>query len=207
MNSNPETIFRALFLNQLPPEVRKILAQSPTEELEILAEKADRILEADFPTSALTPFVASASNRPPKNFFNTASNPFTLCKYHARFGMEVRRCENEVGGRPCAMALQQPTWKRDQKQAANINTTKSQNVHAAPSGNISTITVADVLSGRSFLVDTEAEESVFPASIAERKKVRGPSLVAASGSAIPTYGKRRIFQKQQSSHHLAWMSS
>ena len=189
MNSNPETLFRALFLNQLPPEVRKILAQSPNEDLEILAEKADHILEVDFPTPA---FVAAASNRPSKNFSSTASNPFTLCKYHARFGIEARRCENKVGGRPCAMAPQQPKWKRDQKQAANINTTKSQNVHTAPSGNISTITVADVLSGRSFLVDTGAEESVFPASIAERKKVRGPSLVAANGSAIPTYGKRNI---------------
>ena len=68
------------------------------------------------------------------------------------------------------MAPQQPKWKRDQKQAANINTTKSQNVHTAPSGNISTITVADVLSGGSFLIDTGAEESVFPASIAERKR-------------------------------------
>ena len=189
MNSNPETLFRALFLNQLPPEVRKILAQSPNEDLEILAEKADHILEVDFPTPA---FVAAASNRPSKNFSSTASNPFTLCKYHGRFGIEARRCENKVGGRPCAMAPQQPKWKRDQKQAASINTTKSQNVHTAPSGNISTITVADVLSGRSFLVDTGAEESVFPASIAERKKVRGPSLVAANGSAIPTYGKRNI---------------
>ena len=88
MNSNPETLFRALFLNQLPPEVRKILAQSPNEDLEILAEKADHILEVDFPTPA---FVAAASNRPSKNFSSTASNPFTLCKYHARFGIEARR--------------------------------------------------------------------------------------------------------------------
>ncbi|KAL8559622.1 hypothetical protein ACOMHN_008333 [Nucella lapillus] len=89
-----------------------------------------------------------------------------------------------------AQVPQQPKWKRDQHQAAHVNSTEFQD--AAPSVNISTITVADVVSGRSFLVDTGAEESVFPANVTDRKKARGPSLVAANGSAIPTYGKRNI---------------
>ena len=139
MNSNPETLFRALFLNQLPPEVRKILAQSPNEDLEVLAEKADHILEVDLPTSA---FVAATSSQPSKNSSSTSSAPFTLCKYYSRFGTEARRCQKKVDGRLCAMAPQQSKWTKHKNQAANIRSTESQDINAGSSVNISTITVA-----------------------------------------------------------------
>ena len=48
-------------------------------------------------------------------------------------------------------------------------------------------------SGRRFLVDTGAEVSVFPASMADRRSGRqGLQLTAANGSNICTYGKRTI---------------
>ena len=47
LNSEPQTLFRALFLNQLPPEVRRILAQSPDVDLNTLAKTAGRTLEVD----------------------------------------------------------------------------------------------------------------------------------------------------------------
>ncbi|GFR59050.1 Pol polyprotein [Elysia marginata] len=50
LNQDPATLFRALFLNQLPPEVRRILAQAPEGDLELLAKTADRIMEVDFPS-------------------------------------------------------------------------------------------------------------------------------------------------------------
>ena len=57
----------------------------------------------------------------------------------------------------------------------------------------STLTVWDRLSGSSFLVDTGADVSVFPASLKDRKSRKLTSLlVAANGSAISTWGKRCI---------------
>ena len=55
--------------------------------------------------------------------------------------------------------------------------------------------MTDILSGRSFLVDPGAEESVFPASNIDRKMSRGPNLMASNGSTIATYGKRPISLK------------
>ena len=58
-------------------------------------------------------------------------------------------------------------------------------------GEKNTMTVWDCRSGHSFLVDCGAEESVLPASAAD-KRHRAPSapLVAANGTLIKTWGKR-----------------
>ena len=61
--------------------------------------------------------------------------------------------------------------------------------------NSGSISVTDILSGRSFLVDTVAEESVFPASNIDGKMTRGLNLMASNGSTIATYGKRPISLK------------
>ena len=51
----------------------------------------------------------------------------------------------------------------------------------------------DQLTGRAFLIDSGAEVSVLPASVADRKnKVKGSSLSAANGSSISTFGKRSL---------------
>ena len=50
--------------------------------------------------------------------------------------------------------------------------------------------VVDELTKRAFLVDTGAEECVFPASYMDRKRQQQGSLRAANGSAIATFGKR-----------------
>ena len=46
LNSNPETLFRALFLMQLPVEIRRVLAANNTTSIAELADKADRIMAA-----------------------------------------------------------------------------------------------------------------------------------------------------------------
>ena len=61
--------------------------------------------------------------------------------------------------------------------------------------NYSSISVTNIISGRSFLVDTGAEESVLPATNTKKKKSRGPNLIAANGSAKATYGKQLISLK------------
>ena len=43
LNADPATLFKALFLAQLPPDVRRILATSSKTEIADLALEADRI--------------------------------------------------------------------------------------------------------------------------------------------------------------------
>ena len=45
LNADPKTLFKALFLAQLPPEVRQILALSDKTDIKELAKEADRIME------------------------------------------------------------------------------------------------------------------------------------------------------------------
>ena len=46
--------------------------------------------------------------------------------------------------------------------------------------------------GRFFLVDSGADECVFPASTSDRRGERTTDLVAANGSSIKTFGKRYL---------------
>ena len=52
LNNDPATISRALFLHQLPPDVRRTITTSSDTDLDTLAEASDWIMEADLPTSA-----------------------------------------------------------------------------------------------------------------------------------------------------------
>ena len=45
LNADPNTLFKALFLTQLPPDVRRILATSSKTDIDELATEADRITE------------------------------------------------------------------------------------------------------------------------------------------------------------------
>ena len=56
-----------------------------------------------------------------------------------------------------------------------------------------TMTVCDRRSGRSFLIDCGADFSVLPVS-SKDKKTRSPSepLMAANGSLIKTWGKKKV---------------
>ena len=66
-------------------------------------------------------------------------------------------------------------------------------VSSMPGRNNDLLYIADKNSGRRFLVDTGAEVSVLPVTGLDTRTVRrGPSLVAANGSAIHTYGKRNV---------------
>jgi hypothetical protein len=130
LNKDPATLFKALFLQQLPPEVRRILAQAPGSSLDELAKIADGIIEADTQTP---PFVASISPNSvdgnniqletsdyevnairrqnlPHGSRKHVSKPTTsdtddyvLCRIHAKYGPKARSCKKYANGRPCAM--------------------------------------------------------------------------------------------------------
>lgn len=96
LNSDPATLFKACFLQQLPTDVRRILASSD-KSVDDLAKDADCIMEAagkDFS-------VISAVRQPSVRLKKTNPDP-SLCYYHARFGQKARTCK----GDGCKMADQ-----------------------------------------------------------------------------------------------------
>ena len=100
---------------------------------------------------------------------------YILCQYHSRFGANARRCEKYVNGQPCAMVQEQPPVM----DSTSKPTVSSAGHITQPIRKTGTIVVSEILSGRYFLIDTGAEESVYPAS---RQKNCGPSLIAANGT-------------------------
>ena len=55
-----------------------------------------------------------------------------------------------------------------------------------------TMSIEDKNSGKFFLIDSGADECVFPAAGADLALPRSTDLVAANGSSIKTFGKRSI---------------
>ncbi|RUS85586.1 hypothetical protein EGW08_006669 [Elysia chlorotica] len=102
-----------------------------------------------------------------------------------------------------------PTWVQIFVLAA-FGKRQRQPLSVATAGNPhqpNTFSVVDRLSGRSYLVDTGTEVSVYPASVQERKSQPPSStLTAANGTSIRTWGKRKIFlaigQKGQYQHEF-----
>ena len=170
LNADPETLLRALFLAQLPTEVRQILAGSAKTDLDELATAADRIMEAS-QTSSL-PGISGVDTTRRGNTLKP------LCYYHAKFGRAARKC-NRKG---CPLSHLIPETEGDPPKISRIGY-KEKN----------TMTVWDRRSGRNYLVDCGADFSVFPASAID-KKSRPPSdpLMAANGSLIKTWGKRKV---------------
>ncbi len=104
LNVDPETLFKALFLAQLPPDVRRILATSSKTDIGELAIEADRITEVsritnDLQVSATNPVQRNRQQAIPKvgkgsavpTSRTWATTP-GLCIYHSRFGELARKC-------------------------------------------------------------------------------------------------------------------
>ena len=109
LNDDPKTLKRALFLMNLPSDIRSILAGHDTADTDALAEAADRIWEArtanvqhisNFPTQAPTEqtttseetvsAIKTVKRRGPPSQQNTANS---VCFYHQRFGPDARHCQ------------------------------------------------------------------------------------------------------------------
>ncbi|KAK3773613.1 hypothetical protein RRG08_022322 [Elysia crispata] len=144
LNDDPRTLKRALFLANLPSEIRNILAGQEFRETEDLAEAADRVWES---------LSAAASVRQVQQMPHANIPPTYIGKRQHR---------------PLGVA-------------------------ATGSSQASTLSVEDRKTGVTYLVDTGAEVSVYPASAQDRKKIHPTtSLSAANGTTIQTWGKRSI---------------
>jgi hypothetical protein len=118
LNDDPETLKRALFLMNLPIDVRNIIVSQKIESLDELAEAADRVVDSKSVSTSQVmssinlsdEYVAhiktdrrtrAESNKPicktpagPKKSDNraqTETNQF-ICYFHSRFGSNARRC-------------------------------------------------------------------------------------------------------------------
>lgn len=65
LNSNPATLFRALFLMQLPVEVRRVLAINTTASMTELADEADRIMAASKLSTTIGAITSNVTYTPP----------------------------------------------------------------------------------------------------------------------------------------------
>jgi len=84
LSSDPNTLYKAIFLTKLPVDVRRVLAVSSTIDLDELAEEADRVMDAGRGSSS---FDISAVSRPTER----PADP-SLCYFHSRFGEKARSC-------------------------------------------------------------------------------------------------------------------
>lgn len=66
LNADPQTLMRALFLHQLPSEVRRVLASSNTRDLDELAIAADRIMEASSQITQRHPVACPPPGKTPR---------------------------------------------------------------------------------------------------------------------------------------------
>lgn len=96
LNADPKTLLRALFLAQLPMDVRRVLAGSSTPDLKDLAKEADAIMEAG--STGFSATGISVVHKPTSP--STIMTPRELCFYHTKFGKEARKCNQ----RGCKMA-------------------------------------------------------------------------------------------------------
>ena len=93
LNADPETLLRALFLAQLPTEVRQVLAGSAHTDLDEMATNADRIMEASRTTSTFAG--VSGIRNPGHPTLRPPPTTRALCYYHAKFGEAARKCNHK----------------------------------------------------------------------------------------------------------------
>jgi len=84
-NHTPCFLFKHLFLQQLPTNVRTPLASSEITDLRKLALEADKYFNAGSPMSQSVAGIEKPSNRHPPS-------PITVCWYHRRFAGKAQHC-------------------------------------------------------------------------------------------------------------------
>ena len=102
LNDDPITLKRALFLLNLPTDIRSILAGQDFPDIDKMAEAADRVWET---RASSNPVLAECTHTDQINAFSRPSfsskqrklplrkeSPTDICYYHQLFGSKARRC-------------------------------------------------------------------------------------------------------------------
>ncbi len=172
-------LFKELFLQQLPKNVRTSLANSKVTDYRELAQLANvyqaashKCTATDSITTSVFPVLRAAARgsdeRPAPAARQSAEQG--LCFFHARFGAKAKKCRP-----PCTFNV-----------SRNMPTVSS----IVANDTAYLLFITDSLSGRHFLCDTV---SVLPASTVDRRSGEvGSPLEAANQGKIRTYGKRLV---------------
>ncbi|GFN86369.1 transposon ty3-g Gag-Pol polyprotein [Plakobranchus ocellatus] len=158
VNDDPQTLKRALFLSNLPADVRSILAGQEFNDVEKVAEVADRIWQAR--CAAVQDIAPAAHDRSPTT----------------------------------VEAVTKPNIQSQRRSVPRAQPTPLGVAAAGIPHQPNTLSVVDRISGLSYLVDTGAEVSVYPASIQDRRPQQPiTTLTAANGTSIHTLGRRSVY--------------
>ena len=114
LNNDPQTLKRAVFLANLPSEIRSVLVAQHFTDTEQLAAAADRVWESQSyninhiscpPMSPASPIMrneeiysvnaisANHKSRRPRQQSKRSTSPSSICFYHTRFGPDARKCQ------------------------------------------------------------------------------------------------------------------
>ncbi|KAJ8362443.1 hypothetical protein AAFF_G00373950 [Aldrovandia affinis] len=107
-NHQPCFIFRELFMQQMPSQVRAALAGSPVKDLRALAREADKVLNSSRLPGPAVRVVGAADVQAIREDVIAATQrqrpTAGLCYYHARFGTRAKQCRP-----PCSFVSAEPT--------------------------------------------------------------------------------------------------
>jgi hypothetical protein len=92
LNEDPKTLIRAVFLNLMPVDIKKILVASTVTSLEELATMADKIIETDQMSGVQAVAKLAIKKQPVVKW---------ICKLHHRYGTAAVRC---LDPEACSMA-------------------------------------------------------------------------------------------------------
>ena len=178
-------VYRSLFLRQLPESVRVMLSRNPPASIADLAKAADDILAAQSPASGIAAVSAGKMGR---RAHPSSDKTGTRCFYHAKFGEKARKCGDTSSAATCDMAHLIRNSGNCPRRPLAI---KAVSNHHQDGRNM--MSVWDRKTGRHYLIDTGADESVFPASPTDRQHCSTTQpLAAANDSRIATCGQRNI---------------
>ena len=114
LNSDGKSLLRAVFLSHLPTDVRAIVQSQNIEDIDKLAQAADRAVEA---RDTRQPLNMAAVNKPHKQRNHTAPSEF-VCRFHRKFGAKAFRCLPGCT-HPAASARVHQTETTDEQEQGN----------------------------------------------------------------------------------------
>ncbi|KFD54740.1 LOW QUALITY PROTEIN: hypothetical protein M513_04440 [Trichuris suis] len=207
---NMNAIIRQLWIQQLPVNVQTCLAQTEEDDLEKLARLADKVYEVT--TAAVSSINTSATamdNVASELRAEVAELSRRIRHMEKRFPAHRRRSPStrRRSSRP-PQRQQNSNWcyyhnpkRQEVLTAIQLQCSSTKELSVAPLGPPGTggatehrpsrLFIADRVTRKSYLIDTGADVSVVPATLADIK--RGPSiykLYAANDTEICTYGTR-----------------
>ena len=209
LNDDPKTLKRALFLANLPLDIRTVLLSHNPTEMKDLATTADQIWEAqrtslqhrtsvtnvpqynalDIPTSTSAYLQAAA---PPTVETAVSQRP-------ARKKQPFSKNGNGSTNTAATICFYHTKFGPDARRCqpgckfAPLLSNNSPNVYSTRDVKRNTLSVHDKKSGSSYLVDTGADVSVYRAAKNERKSsMLSTPLVAANGISIKSWGTKKL---------------